>query len=500
MMEISFENMTVDCLKQLRQEVRSEEQTQEVRLSESMPDVGKVLGAWGQPLIRSKQWQGNAVSVSGGVMVWILYTPEDGSAVQSVETWVPFQMRWDLPDSQRDGTITVCCNLRGIDARSTSPRKIMARINLSMMLQAMEPVQVGVPQSVKLPEDVLLRREAYPVQIPSEAGEKPFMMDEELNLPGSCPPVAKLLRYCLQPELIDKKVMADKVVFRGMAILRLVYAAEDGGVKTWDFEIPFSQYAELEREHGNGSQCAVIPVLTSMELDTEGESRIRLKAGLTGQYMIYDTVPVEAVTDAYSTRRQVTVQKQQIPLPILLEMRRELRHVEQTLDRPARQAVDTALYGCHPALRRQAEGRELTMEGLLQTLFYDEEGKIQCAVSRWEDRWMMDAGEDVRIDGVAMAAGMSQATAGGGRLESRGDMAAELFTMDEKGLEMVTGLELGELTTADPGRPTLLLRRAGEQTLWELAKETGSTEEAIRSANGLSGEPEHGKMLLIPVL
>ena len=51
----------------------------------------------------------------------------------------------------------------------------------------------------------------------------------------------------------------------------------------------------------------------------------------------------------------------------------------------------------------------------------------------------------------------------------------------------------------DPNRPSLILRRAGDQCLWDIAKAAGSTMEAIRKANGLSGEPAPEQMLLIPV-
>ena len=62
------------------------------------------------------------------------------------------------------------------------------------------------------------------------------------------------------------------------------------------------------------------------------------------------------------------------------------------------------------------------------------------------------------------------------------------------------GLELGEENTSDPARPSLILRRAGEADLWEIAKNTGSTVEAIRKANALEAEPRQDQMLLIPVM
>lgn len=100
-MEVNFNKNTCQCLRKAVCQVQNQEQTQEVRLPESMPDIGRVLSSWGQVLIRGKEWRTGGMSVSGGVMAWVLYAPEDGSEARSVETWIPFQVKWDLPDSLR---------------------------------------------------------------------------------------------------------------------------------------------------------------------------------------------------------------------------------------------------------------------------------------------------------------------------------------------------------------------------------------------------------------
>ena len=33
----------------------------------------------------------------------VLYVPEDGSEVRSLQTWVPMEFVWDLPETDRDG-------------------------------------------------------------------------------------------------------------------------------------------------------------------------------------------------------------------------------------------------------------------------------------------------------------------------------------------------------------------------------------------------------------
>ena len=65
---------------------------------------------------------------------------------------------------------------------------------------------------------------------------------------------------------------------------------------------------------------------------------------------------------------------------------------------------------------------------------------------------------------------------------------------------MVTELEWGPEDQPNQQRPSLILRRAGGESLWDIAKKSGSTVAAIRSANKLQEEPKPGQMLLIPVL
>ena len=65
---------------------------------------------------------------------------------------------------------------------------------------------------------------------------------------------------------------------------------------------------------------------------------------------------------------------------------------------------------------------------------------------------------------------------------------------------MVAELEWGPEDQPNQQRPSLIVRRAGGESLWDIAKKSGSTVAAIRSANKLQEEPKPGQMLLIPVL
>ena len=116
-MELKFDKRGISYLKPLLREVQAQEQTQELRLTDGMPDIGRILGTWGQVILRGKEWRGDSVGCSGGVMAFVLYAPEDGSPLRTMETWIPFQMKWNLEDGHRDGEMRVQCLMRFLDAR-----------------------------------------------------------------------------------------------------------------------------------------------------------------------------------------------------------------------------------------------------------------------------------------------------------------------------------------------------------------------------------------------
>ncbi len=497
-MEQIFQKTSFDCLRQAVREVHNEEQTQEVRLPDAMPDIGRVLCAWGQVVIRGKEWRGGSMTVSGGVMAWALYAPEDGSEPRSVETWIPFQMRWDFPETERDGTVIAACVLRSADARSISARKLLIRVSVSAVGEALEPAKAEVSTPEQVPEDVQLLTRNYPVRLPKEAGEKNFLLDEELALPASCPKVEKVICYTLQPQLIDKKVMADKVVFRGAALMHLLYRGEDGSLKGWDFEVPFSQYTDLEREYDQNATADVIPAVTSLELEKDDQGNLRLKAGLIGQYVIYGTEQLAVVEDAYSPCRDVGVRSDALTLPAVLDVCRETLHLEQTLEIDGSQIADAFFCVEQPSTVADGDTVRLEVPGTVQVLYYDQGGALQSSMAKVEAAWTLPCDRGGKPQSAAFLSGSPKAAIGAGA-NVRCDVAVEARVMAEQGLTMVTGLELGELTDPDPARPSLVLKRAGSQGLWNMAKQCGSTVEAIRKANRLTDEPAEGQILLIPI-
>lgn len=495
-MDMKFESEEIRFLRPVVWENQRQEQTQEIRLTDDLPDAGRVLGCWGQCLLRSKEWRSGGMAVSGGVMTWTLYAPEDGSEPRCVENWVPFQIKWNFPATETDGLMSICCGLHSADARVVSARKLMLRVSVNALGIGTcgEEAAVFVPGEV--PEDVQLLRRTYPVMLPVEAGEKNVLLDEELDLPGNGQD-RKLLRCLMTPRIQEQRIVGDRLVFRGSGKLHLLLM-DEGKLRSEILDVPFSAFTDLEREYDEGGSAQIDLAVTAMEAELTEEGKLRLKSGLAAQYILWNRHVLDIVEDAWSHRRDIRLREQILLLPALLEYRTE-NCVAMGKTHQNMTAVDGMCWpGC--ASGQMEDGRMmLTVPAAAQLLGREENGAFQGTNAQVEGHIMLEQEEGNLVYASAVESGPVQVSSNGTETEIRCELSVAIRTLSGQGITMVTGMELGETRPADPERPCVILRRNGGESLWDMAKASGSTVDAIREANGLTGEPEKGRILLLPV-
>ena len=495
-MELQFEKKEIPCLVQAVRAVKEQEVTQEIRLTEDLPDVGRVLAGWGQVVLRGKEWQGSRIAVSGGIQATVLYAPEDGTEPRVVDAWIPFQMKWEANDAEREGPMRMTPLLRFVDGRNLSARKILVRAGVACLGEGLYQKRAEVFSPPAVPEDVELLRRSYPIRLPKEAGEKSFTLEETLE--AGAHPVQEILSYTIQPELTDARISADKLALRGIGRLHLVYRCREGRIRTRNFEIPFSQMVELEHTYQQDAAADVMMAVTGLELDL-AEENLMLKCSLVAQYLITDRTMLELVADAYSPRREVGIRQEELHLPMILDETRERINAQGAFPDVSLDVVDGVFWSGFPQTGRTGDRVELEIPGRFQLLGYGADGILRAVVARWEGRTALAADEMSRVDATTLPQGETQWSQTGNGMEAWGEMEVRTVTQSRRGLPMITGLEFGEIREHDGMRPSLILCRAGGRGLWNLARDCGSSVAAIRAANDLEDDPDDNRMMLVPI-
>ena len=486
-------------MRQVLAKAQTQEQTQELKLPDGYPDIGSVIGCWGQAVLRGKEWRRTAISANGGVMAWVMYMPEDGSQPRVLDAWMPFQTRWELPEGVDDGMMCVMPLLSELEGRNVSDRKIILRAGLDILSQAMEAATVNVTAATDVPEDVQLQTKNYPVVLPLETGERQVQLDETLTWPADKPPMERIVSYELIPSVTEQKVLANRLVFRGTAQFRIRYLDGNGDLQQWTYEIPFSDYTELGQDFDTSASAWIVPVLTALEVDVMENGQLQIRGSVAAQYTIFDRMILPITQDAYSPYRDVQVQTEQLQLPVLLDRSEVELPVSAALHADVQQVVDTSARYRHPCLTAGEQGLNVTMTGTNQILYRNSQGELTSDCVRYEQQIPFGSSEDNSVTLWVNPMPESMNVQGVDELTVKTDHTVTAFSHCGGAIPMVTGLEIGERKEADPNRPSLILKRAGEEDLWTMAKKYGSTVDAIRAANQLTDDPQEGMMLLVPV-
>jgi hypothetical protein len=206
----------------------------------------------------------------------------------------------------------------------------------------------------------------------------------------------------------------------------------------------------------------------------------------------------EIVEDAYSPRQEVNPKMEGLQIPALLDRTREMVSMEGAMNLQPGRIVDVTASQEFPVMRKAGDLAEMELSGTFHILYEDEEGKLRSSQLRGSGVWELPVSATAGVSGEMLQMSDPVVSQNGDQLCIRRDVDCEMSAASREDMPMVTGLELGLPKALDPKRPSLILRRAGSDNLWDLAKDCGSTVSAIRQANGIE-EAVAGQMLLIPV-
>ena len=245
-MDIHFHAQTITYLAEKRYDGLKQEQTGEITVPETLPELGRVVDCFGTVLVQSRTADNGSVTVTGGIQTGVLYLPAEGGQVERLELWLPFTVTKKIP-VQPDAGVHYWGWLRSIDARFVNSRKLLIRADLGSEITVLTPATLELQQLDECPEGLMLKTETYQMRLPLCAAEKEVRIADEVLMPEDGMGMDRLLKAQCWVEVGDRRVMGDRAIFQGELKLRVLGLTEAGELHAWSGAVPFSQYADLDR-------------------------------------------------------------------------------------------------------------------------------------------------------------------------------------------------------------------------------------------------------------
>ena len=501
-MELAFSANTKTYLKEVFHDTKYQEETAEIIVPDSLPDAASVSFCHASVLLRDKECRNGSVLISGGVNAGAVYTPEDGSYTRLLEAYMPFTVRFDHADIADDTQIIAETTISSVDARMINSRKIMLRVNIACRITVYNTDAYTDYLLQSADERLQMKCRTLEICLPVEMAEKTFAVGDSFEVPSSRPPVEQICKFRNCCEIIDRKIVGNKAIFKGMLHCRILYRSEDNGFYTWSQQLPFSQYCELRNDYDEDI-LTVIPVVSGCDISlnrTDSADMIHITVNILAQCVVSTSQKTELIEDAYCVRGILQPEWSHQLLPCRLDQKQEQLQLHHSLRGNLNEIIDFDIYTGFPSCRKNAQTIEMSVPISVRVCGKDDAGQFAGLQGR-DDLCVHYALDEnaVCVMYLNSADGcMVQNTSDGVDVRCSVSANAVFYTMQE--LKSICGGTIEQPSQSENRSPSIILRKIEqEQPLWDVAKAYATTVDALKMSNGIDGEFTPGSgMLLIP--
>lgn len=496
-METALKKKTYEYMTPVWDGTVGRETAEEYVVPDTMPDVGTIVDAEGILTLRSKDTAAGYVQLSATASVSVVYSPEGGGPMRSLELSLPADIRADAPGVDEECSSVVRVRLRSVEARAVNSRKIAVRADVEANIRCCRRVTMEIPDQPVDDSDAvhILPGAAETVTI-ADIREKTFAVTDEYAFPADCSGEESVLARRMEALVEDVQYVGGKAVFRGRVRSELLFSdTESGKVAVGRYETEFSQIMEIGSVDGDAlPEITLFTTGVYYDLPEYGREtgRIAAEIHLGAQCICRERSELAYIADIYSNRTEL------VPTTEELSFVRDVRAVSlrQTLvgrveSFPGEGDVlqTTALVG---GLDIQ-EGTVKTSVNI-RLIYRKPDGGYDSARCRLAaDFTPADIPAGAALENVSVVVEDVYGGAGG---DVRVVLQMNASAVEKKSITCVREVrEDPEAWQARERTPSMTLIRVPENAdLWTLARRYHSTVEAIKAAN----EGRKGGLLLVP--
>ena len=493
----------------------TKEVTSELILPDYLPDVSRLLGTEASLGAQNSYVSGDVIEYDGKLDITVVYATSDGR-IKSVPLSSEFDGTLPLPELSGDIAAEINVSVESVNCRLQNPRRLSVRTKLSIGADVYVPESVAPRitggESERGAGDIMTKKTPVGTVFFIYAADENVPISEDLELDAQDPAIAEIISVSLCPYIYDARATDGSLSYRGDVLAQVLYLAssgDEGGAKYFSVlrKIPIS--GEVMAPVSEGAFAAGYATVSSVEYRPQanalGENRvIEVDFTYTAHLCAASNATSDAVSDMYSTECRTDTKTKSA------KCRRVMRASAFNFTSDGSMPLDEKGYSEVVSSRAVASVDEVTVSGSkavfsgkadVYTVLTDGNsfvGKTVNVPFRAETEIGKCAGE-LECSVHPSVIGTS-ARVDGGEIKCDVEVGISYVAQDVTDASVVDECVL---MTDSPikraGTSSIVICYPGEsETLWDIAKRYGSTEKALRDANGITSDSVSGKVIIVP--
>jgi len=493
--QIAFRKKTVES------SLHTDETTDSI-IPDTLADIERILDVSPLVMIRDKQPHQDSLSVKINAIVTVLYIPESGEGVASVQIPMNFILTDNVSEITPSSDLMCSISESIAHAQIINPRKISVTLSVDLKIIAFDNAHDEIILGVTGEESEFSECKKNSIDCINTVASitRNFTVSEEIKFPLSTDKLLQILRYNIDLQVSETKVMLNRILIKGFVNISSLAENKDHSLETTNFAIPFSQIMDIN----NISDAMTSQVNLSLRsfdavptTNTGNENtNLIVTIGICADIIISDVDKYEILEDIYSTKNQLDVKYKTYNYISVNENKSKCISYSEIIELGVSPSDITEAVCSIPSSILVNQYDDVTMLPIIcRLIFLDENGSYQSA-----SRKFFIKANELEKGSYNVFVSTPVTRIGTESINISGDI-----TLLSTGSSMQNVVQVNEINEKDAFEKSknmsILIRRIEiEDSLWNLAKKHHVSVNEIKTANKMDCDTlTKGTMILIPI-
>lgn len=455
------------------------------------------------------------LNLTGSLTIQTIYGAEGTGEPVAITSKVPYKYQWSLnPQDEAEGAFG--CRVRSLESMIINERKFRIKVTLEFSARLLCSRSFQFFDGLKS-DDLEMRRQTAALTCLELVKKDETQIDETFR----CKESGQVPEAILKQEFVItenyRQVTTEKVVINGFVFCSVLYTAKSADepgeavIRQMNHRVEFTQFVPIEKEHRGKNWNSVRTSFSSQDLtvvigsDEENPEDIhfRVRGSVSSRIELYGSRQQEITVDAYHRDKNFACDLSKCRVTNFVGDAMAETSVREIISLPEGVKASEAVYGAAQVLDHacHCEKGRVVVSGVLScsALWKDQNGAFAASKAAPDFRGTVEL-ENAAADQRALCRPLIKNAWVEFINEKQIEVnAVILLCVQTSREEQITMMENPRFEEAirEKEYPMVIVTMKQGQCLWDLAKRYRTTEEHLRMANRLEGEPEPGRKLLI---
>lgn len=504
MIEGQRENLSINKLIAEKREIIFAEG--DMIVPDSKPDILNTICTSGIVSIYKKEAQEGKVRIDGGINTYIMYMP-DGTddTVRGLNTTIDFSENINVSNCNEGMNVVSEVKVKSIEGKVINGRKVGIKATLEISLKIYLNEEVEVINEIQNENEIQILKEDLKVNSLVGRGETKIYAKDNIQI-DNMDNLAEILKVqiCLTDK--DIKISYNKILTKSEAEIKIMYLTEDNRINTVNYKIPvvgFIDMPNVTEENICDVNYEVKNII--IKLNTQDEHSICVEIEFEVTCYVYEEKQINLIQDMYSTSVNLNFEKKQIMTMTDKQNMTDIKQIREKINLADIEGLSLIDVDITPTITNENKiNSKILYEAELNLKFIFQNSRTQITTKETKIPFEytvenLQNGESLNTNCNMEVKSTDFIIQDNGDINCNIDLQTETNMYRTANINMIDSIEEnGEREEQDYSIAIYIVKKG--DTLWNIAKEFGSTVDGIARVNGIENTNQimPGQKLYIP--